>query len=260
VGGAYVGWRFLATRLQDRGLQVRVLSPLCEKPARRGLFIFAHQTRAGTSNATGTDSGSPPGGSTSTGRSPSARKPRRERRDSGQGARQSGAPGDTRRRGNSLRILVLGIAAALVLAGAGSAAGRGRGCFAGHTYPFGDPHRVYAVPLGCVWLLRPDGSYYSIGPEIHARTNGTTDGVALPRDPIGEAVAVCGFSTFTVAWPRFVVTARRVFWGDGAAACVTLPVGDAVRWDGRFVWRPRSGPRAARWEAVLVRSSPPLQR
>ncbi len=76
---------------------------------------------------------------------------------------------------------------------------------------------------------------------------------------MGEAVWVFGFSTFKVSWPRFVVTARRVAWGDGIG-CHDLLTGRAVMWEGRFVWRPREGRRPARWEPVLIRSSPPLLR
>jgi hypothetical protein len=144
---------------------------------------------------------------------------------------------------------------------AGRTADPGRlGCYVGHTYPGGDVHRVYAIPHGCTWILRPDGHYWSIGPEIRTRINGVSDGAALPREPLGDAAATCGFSTFVVSWPRFFVTSRRVFWGHGAAVCETLPNGQAVRWEGRYVWRPRSGLRQARWEPVLVRSSTPLTR
>jgi len=40
-------------------------------------------------------------------------------------------------------------------------------------------------------------------------------GEAFPRDPIGEADAVRGFSAFVVSWPYFIVTASRVTRGDG---------------------------------------------
>lgn len=120
------------------------------------------------------------------------------------------------------------VAVVALVAGAAAVAGRaadpGRpGCSVGHTYPAGDAHRVYAIPHGCTWILRPDGHYWSIGPEIHTRINGVSDGAALPRDPLGDAAAVCGFSGFVVSWPRFVVTSRRVFWGNGAIGCETLP-------------------------------------
>jgi hypothetical protein len=161
---------------------------------------------------------------------------------------------------------VLGCVAAVALVGGGNAvAGRASdpvkpGCYVGHTYPAGDAHRVYAIPRGCTWILRPDGHYWSIGPEIHTRINGVSDGAALPRDPLGDAAAACGYSSFVVSWPRFFVTSRRVFWGNGATGCEMLPNGQAVRWEGRYVWRPRSGLRQARWEPVLVRSSAPLMR
>jgi len=169
------------------------------------------------------------------------------------------------RRVDRYRVLV---AAATVLAGAALVAvaaipgahAASPGCFAGNTYPPGDAHRVYAIPHGCTWIYRPDGHFFSIGPQVNTRINGTTDGAALPRDPIGDAAAVCGFSTFVLSWPRFVVSARRVFWGHGATVCETLPANRSVRWEGRFVWRPRNGLRAARWEPVLLRSSPPLRR
>jgi hypothetical protein len=150
-------------------------------------------------------------------------------------------------------------AAALIAVAIPGAHAAGPGCFVGNTYPRGDAHRVYAVPHGCTWIYRPDGHSFSIGPEIHTRINGTTDGEALPRNPIGDAAAVCGFSSFVVSWPRFVVSARRVFWGQGAAVCETLPANRSVRWEGRFVWRPRQGLRPARWQPMLLRSSPPLR-
>lgn len=133
------------------------------------------------------------------------------------------------------------------------------GCFAGSTFPLGSAYRVYRIPHGCTWLYRPRLGRFSIGPQINTRIHGTNDAAALARDPIGDAAAVCGLSSFVVTWPRFVVTARRVAWGDGTG-CHDLPKGRAVTWAGRFVWRPREGRRPARWEAVLTRSSPPLRR
>ena len=157
-----------------------------------------------------------------------------------------------------IRSILVGTAlvAALAIPGASSA---NSGCFSGASYALGDTHHVYTIPQGCTWIYRPDGNFFSIGPEIHTRLNGISDGAALPRDPLGDAAAACGFSTFVVTWPRFVVTARRVFWGNGATRCVTLPDNRSVRWEGRFVWRPRNGLRPSRWEPVLLRSSPPLR-
>ena len=156
----------------------------------------------------------------------------------------------------------LAVFAAAALAGTAltaSADPQRPGCFAGSSFPRGSVRRVYPIPRGCTWLYRPDGGYFSIGPQIHTRIGGEDDGAALPRDPIGEAEAVCGMSTFVVSWPTFVVTARRVAWGDGTG-CHALPAGRAVTWIGRFVWRPREGRRPARWDPVLVRSSTPLRR
>jgi hypothetical protein len=157
------------------------------------------------------------------------------------------------------RVLVAAAAALVAVAAIPGAQAAGRGCSSGNTYARGDAHRVYAIPHGCTWLYRPDGHFFSIGPEVHTRINGATDGEALPRDPIGDAAAVCGFTTFVVSWPRFVVSARRVFWGQGATACETLSANRSVRWEGRFVWRPRNALRPARWEPVLLLSSPPLR-
>jgi hypothetical protein len=160
----------------------------------------------------------------------------------------------------------LGCAAVVALAAAatalaGRASGPGEpGCYVGHAYPAGDVHHVYAIPRGCTWILRPDGHYWSIGPQIHTRIDGVSDGAALPRYPLGDAAAACGFSSFVVSWPRFVVRSRRVFWGNGAAGCATLPHGQTVRWSGRYVWRTRTGLRPARWEPVLLDSSTPLRR
>jgi hypothetical protein len=118
---------------------------------------------------------------------------------------------------------------------------------------------VYLIPHGCTWLVKPRIGHVSIGPQFRTRIHGTDDGAALVRDPMGEAAGVCGFSTLFVTWPRFVVTAQRVAWGDGTG-CHDLPDGRAVTWEGRYVWRAREGRRPARWEPVLTRSSPPLSR
>ena len=128
-----------------------------------------------------------------------------------------------------LRSILVGAAVIAVLAIPG-AHGASPGCFSGTTYAHGDAHHVYPIPFGCTWIYRPDGHFFSIGPEIHTRLHGISDGAALPRDPLGDAAAACGFSTFVVTWPRFVVTARRVFWGGGATHCETLPAGKSVRW------------------------------
>jgi hypothetical protein len=152
-------------------------------------------------------------------------------------------------------VALSAIAAALQTA----APARGAGCYSGKTFPIGDPHHVYAIPGGCTWLLKPDTGYFSIGPQFRTRIDGTDDGAALARSPLGEAAAACGMSTFVVRWPTFVVTARRVAWGDGTG-CHVLPGREAVTWWGRFVWHPREDRRPARWEAVLERSSPPLAR
>jgi hypothetical protein len=133
------------------------------------------------------------------------------------------------------------------------------GCWSGNSSPVGSVSHVYLIPHGCTWLGKPRIGHVSIGPQFRTRIHGTDDGAALVRDPIGEALGVCGFSTFFVLWPRFVVTARRVAWGDGTG-CHDLSEGRAVSWEGRFVWRSRDGPRPARWEPVLTRSSPPLRR
>ncbi len=123
----------------------------------------------------------------------------------------------------------------------------------------GSIYHVYLILHGCMWLLKPRLGHQDIGPQFRTRIHGTDDGVALERNPMGEAVGVCGFSTFKVSWPRFVVTALSVAWGGGTG-CHDIPVGEGVAWEGRFVWRPREGRRAARWEPVLTRSSPPLRR
>src|SRR6476646_6994182 len=126
--------------------------------------------------------------------------------------------------GNGAATLVRVLAFVAVVVFVGMAAARVEaadpqwpGCYVGHSFPAGDVHRVYAIPRGCTWILHPDGHYWSIGPEIHTRINGGSDGAALPRDPLGDAAAVCGFTSFVISWPRFVVTSRRVFWGHGAA-------------------------------------------
>jgi hypothetical protein len=133
------------------------------------------------------------------------------------------------------------------------------GCWSGRSSPVGSVSHVYLIPHGCTWLGKPRIGHVSIGPQFRTRIHGTDDGAALVRDPMGEAYGVCGFGTFLVTWPRFVVTARRIAWGDGTG-CHDLPEGRAVTWEGRFVWRPREGRRPARWEPVLTRSSPPLRR
>jgi hypothetical protein len=89
------------------------------------------------------------------------------------------------------------------------------GCYFGRSHPVWDVHRVYPIPHGCVWLVAPETGFFSIGPEFRLRVHGRDDAPALPRAPIGEAAAVCGFSGYFVSWPYFVVTANRVAWGDG---------------------------------------------
>jgi hypothetical protein len=118
---------------------------------------------------------------------------------------------------------------------------------------------VYPIPHGCVWLYRPDGGYASIGPQLRLRLNGHDDTPALPRDPIGDAEAVCGFSRFFVSWPYFFVSAHRVAWGDGTG-CHDLDGTSEVIWAGHFERRRRAGFRATHWEPVVDVSSPPLRR
>ena len=120
-----------------------------------------------------------------------------------------------RRRWTALAIGAVALSAITAAALAAAAPARGAGCYSGRTFAAGDPHHVYAIPGGCTWLLKPDLGFFSIGPEFRTRIRGTDDGAALARDPLGEAAAACGFSTFVVRWPAFVVTARRVAWGDG---------------------------------------------
>jgi hypothetical protein len=154
---------------------------------------------------------------------------------------------------------VLALLAAAGASGAVPADAHRTGCYLGHTFAVWDVHRVYGTPHGCVWLYRPDGGHHSIGPQFRTRLHGQNDSTALPRDPIGAAAAVCGFSGFLVSWPYFVVTARRVAWGDGQG-CHDLGGTAAVTWSGHFVMHPREGRRPARWVPVVDSSSPPLRR
>ena len=155
--------------------------------------------------------------------------------------------------------LILALLALAALSASASADAHRPGCYFGRTFPVWDIHRVYPAPHGCVWLYRPTGGYVSIGPQFRFRVHGNEDTPALPRDPIGEAYAACGSSGFFVSWPYFVVTARRVAWGDGTG-CHTLAETSALIWSGHFVYRPREGGRPAHWEPVLEASSPPLRR
>jgi len=134
--------------------------------------------------------------------------------------------------------LILAVLALAALSVSASADAHRPGCYLGRTFPVWDIHRVYAAPHGCVWLYRPTGGHVSIGPQFRFRVHGNEDGEALPRDPIGEAYGACGFSGFFVSWPYFVVTARRVAWGDGTG-CHTLGATSALIWAGHFVYRPR---------------------
>lgn len=134
------------------------------------------------------------------------------------------------------------------------------GCSIGHPSDPLSTHRVHVIPGGgCVWLQHPDTGFYSIGPAFQFRMKGHQDSSALPRDPIGDAQAVCRFSRFFLSWPTFVVTAKRVDWEDGTG-CHDLAGGAAVIWWGHFVLRPRQGLRPAHWEAVVDATSPPLRR
>jgi hypothetical protein len=108
-----------------------------------------------------------------------------------------------------------------------------------------------AVSTGWLLLLNRPGNPRSVG--------GHDDTPSLPRNPIGEAAAVCGFARFFISWPDFLVTARRVAWGDGAG-CRSLVGSSEVIWIGHFEWRPKKAFRAAHWEPVLDASSPPLRR
>ena len=156
-----------------------------------------------------------------------------------------------------LHVVVAALVAAALSVSSASAREQ-RGCSTGHSAE-PDAHRVYAIPGGCVRLYRRDGGYYSIGPQLRTRVNGHDDGEALPRDPIGEAEAACGFSRFLVWFPYFVVTATRVAWGDGTG-CHDLAGTAEVIWSGHFVMRGREGRRPARWQPVVDFSSPPLRR
>ena len=155
--------------------------------------------------------------------------------------------------------VVLAVLALAGVSGAAPADAHRPDCYLGRTFGVWDVHRVYGTPHGCVWLYRPDSGHHSIGPQLRTRLHGQDDSEALPRDPIGDAAAVCGFSGFFVSWPYFVVTARRVAWGDGTG-CHRLGSTAAVIWSGHFVLRPREGRRPARWLPVLDASSPPLSR
>jgi hypothetical protein len=150
-------------------------------------------------------------------------------------------------------VLVLTVAALAAAGLSAPGAAHAPGCWSGTSFAEASIFRVYLIPHGCTWLLKPRLGSQDIGPQVRTRFHGTDDGVALERDPMGEAIGVCGYSTFKVSWPGFVVTARRVAWGDGTG-CHDLPTGQAVTWEGRFVWRPRDGRRPARWEPVLVAS------
>ena len=155
-------------------------------------------------------------------------------------------------------VVVVALVAVLFARPAGSASATSR-CYIGHSHGGWDVHRVYPIPHGCIWLVHPNTGYFSIGPEFRIRFHGLDDAPALPRDPMGDAAAVCGFSRFFVSWPYFLVTAHRVAWGDGTG-CHDLEDSAQVIWAGHFEWRPRAPSRDAHWEPILDISSPPLRR
>jgi hypothetical protein len=81
--------------------------------------------------------------------------------------------GVRRRRWVAVVAIVVSLSAIATLQRAAPA--RAAVCSSGRTFPVGDPHHVYAIPGGCTWLLRPDGGFFSIGPQFRTRINGIED-------------------------------------------------------------------------------------
>lgn len=136
----------------------------------------------------------------------------------------------TRASRRALCLLLL----ALALAGTGTAAahaaagGHAAGCPASSRFPVGDPRRVYAVPGGCVWILRPGSTRAGMGPIVEVRAGGTTRRVGLSNQPFGDAYGFCGVSFFFVSGPYITITATRAWLGQ-SAGCVAIR-GSAMIW------------------------------